>query len=1042
MENKKEWGETLGELAIKFRWPFVILSLLIAIGLGSGGRFLEMSSDYRYYFGKDNPERLAFEKIQNVYSQNDSVLITITPKNGTVFNKTTLTGIHELTKDSWQVPYSTRVDSITNFQHSKALDDDLIVEDLVLDPSQLTSAKIDEIRTVAINEPLIIDSILNPSSTVTAVNVRVNIPGKSPMEVPEVANYVREMISKWSAKYPEHDVHLSGIAMMNNAFNEAGMQDMMTLTPAMYGLIILIMFVLLRSFSAVVSTFFVLFLSVLSGMGLGGFAGIPITPIASVAPTVIVTLAIADSIHILKSIMGFLSDGMNKKEAIVNGVKVNLGPIFLTSFTTAIGFLSLNFSDTPPFHDLGNMTAMGVMMAFFYSVTFLPAMVAILPLKVKPRSEKSSALERFSFWIEKRKTPALYVTLFLTIFLGAQIPKIQLNDQFVQYFDDSIQFRTDTDYVMENLSGIYQLNFDLSSGESQGISRPDFLAKVDEFSNWFRSIEGVTHVNTITDTFKKLNQNMHGDQTEYYKLPDNRELSAQYLLLYEMSLPYGLDLNDRINVDKSATKVLITMGNITTQRMLEITALGEEWLVKNAPKEMHVKGSSPAVMFSHISKRNVQSMFWGTLLAFTLITICMMIALKNFKYGLISLLPNIIPATFAFGIWSLTVGEAGFAIAVVTSVTLGIVVDDTVHFLSKYVRARREGKSADEAIRYSFKNVGQALVVTSIILTAGFSILMLSSFKMNFVLGALSAMTIAIALIVDFTFLPALLALVDKEDSKEIKGKTMNLKNAVTSFLVAAFAFGASETIFANENWPTTPEERGLYIAKKIDQRDNGFINQVANVQMTLINKQGQKSTRRMRIKTLEVQGDGDKSLTIFDSPRDVKGTAFLSFSHSTTPDDQWLYLPALRRVKRISSNNKSGPFMGSEFAYEDISSQEVDKYTYKYLEAIQIDGQKGHRVERYPVDKNSGYTRQVVEVDEKEWRLQKITFYDRKNSLLKVLTYHGYKKYDNGKWRADKMFVENLQSGKKTELLWSNYSFNQNISSRDFDKNALKRVR
>lgn len=237
-------------------------------------------------------------------------------------------------------------------------------------------------------------------------------------------------------------------------------------------------------------------------------------------------------------------------------------------------------------------------------------------------------------------------------------------------------------------------------------------------------------------------------------------------------------------------------------------------------------------------------------------------------------------------------------------------------------------------------------------------------------------------------------------------------------------------------------DEKGLWIANQIDKRDAGFKNQVSETKMILKNKSGQTSSRSMRIKALEVKGDGDKSLTIFDSPRDVKGTAFLSFSHAKTADDQWLYMPALRRVKRISSNNKSGPFMGSEFAYEDISSQEVDKYTYKYIKEDKVEGIDGHVFERYPVDKKSGYTKQVVFVDTKEWRVHKIDFYDRKGELLKTLKNLEYKKFSNNKWRPMLMQMKNHQTGKSTSLVWNSIKFGQKISERDFNKSALKRIK
>ena len=239
-----------------------------------------------------------------------------------------------------------------------------------------------------------------------------------------------------------------------------------------------------------------------------------------------------------------------------------------------------------------------------------------------------------------------------------------------------------------------------------------------------------------------------------------------------------------------------------------------------------------------------------------------------------------------------------------------------------------------------------------------------------------------------------------------------------------------------------TAEEKGLAIAVEADKRDEGFGDSTANMTMELRNKQGDSSTRYIRIKTLEVIGDGDKSMSIFDEPADVKGTAFLTFSHAIKPDEQWLYLPALKRVKRINSKNKSGPFMGSEFAYEDIASQEVEKYTYKYLRDETLNGIDCYVIERYPAYEHSGYTRQVVWINKAEYRPEKVVFYDRKNSLLKTLTYDGYQQYLDKFWRADQMYMENHQTGKSTTLTWSDYQFNTGLEDRDFNKNSLKRAK
>ncbi|HEC19004.1 MAG TPA: outer membrane lipoprotein-sorting protein [Gammaproteobacteria bacterium] len=239
-----------------------------------------------------------------------------------------------------------------------------------------------------------------------------------------------------------------------------------------------------------------------------------------------------------------------------------------------------------------------------------------------------------------------------------------------------------------------------------------------------------------------------------------------------------------------------------------------------------------------------------------------------------------------------------------------------------------------------------------------------------------------------------------------------------------------------------TPEERGLAIAIEADKRDTGWQDQTASLEMILRNRHGQESRREIRSKALEVEGDGDKSMSIFDSPRDIKGTAFLSYTHALKPDEQWLYLPALKRVKRISSNNKSGPFMGSEFAYEDLTSQEVKKYTYKYLRTEKLGNRETFVIERRPVYKHSGYTRLITWLDSEMYQPLKVEFYDRKKALLKTLTFADYQQYEGRYWRPSKMSMVNHQTKKSTDLYWKDYRFKTGLSDRDFDRNSLKRAR
>lgn len=741
------------------RWRYlVILAVIGAVfAAGTGMPKLSLSNDYRMFFGEDNPQLLEFERMQNTFNKNDNIMFVVTPKDGKVFSIKTLKAIQAITKASWQIPFSTRVDSITNHQHTYAEDDDLMVDDLVIDPDTLSEDDLSRIQAIAINEPMMIHRLISPDSHYTGVNVTVQLPGKSLSEVPEAIAHARKIKTEILEKFPDIEIRLVGLAVMNNAFPEASQQDVKTLYPLALVFIIITLFVLLRGYSGALICFVMIIMSIIVAMGTSGWMGTLLAPPVLSAPVMIMTMAIANGVHLLVTMRHEMALGMDKITSMVESIRINFQPVFVTSLTTILGFLSLNFSDAPPFHDLGNIAGIGVAAAFVLSMTFLPAMVIIMPTHSRKEVIGKQALGNFGEFVIKNRQRLLIGTTLLSVALVALIPKNELNDTFVEYFDETVEFRRDSDYAAEHLTGVYFIDYALRSSEVGGISNPDFLKKTELFSQHLRSLPEVIHVQTITDTFKRLNKNMHSDDPAWYKLPEEREMAAQYLLLYEMSLPYGLDLNNQIDVSKSSTKVAVTLSTLSSNEILSLEQETKQWLKENLP-DIEASASSPTVMFAHIGKRNIHSMLIGTTIALILISMTLIFFMKSFKYGLISLIPNILPAASAFGIWALYSGQVGLALSVVTGMTLGIVVDDTVHFLSKYIRARREkNMNAEEAVRYAFNSVGIALLVTSIVLIAGFMILAQSHFVLNAEMGLLTSIVIALALVLDFVLLPPLL---------------------------------------------------------------------------------------------------------------------------------------------------------------------------------------------------------------------------------------------------------------------------------------------
>ena len=404
------------------------------------------------------------------------------------------------------------------------------------------------------------------------------------------------------------------------------------------------------------------------------------------------------------------------------------------------------------------------MIALVLSLTFLPAFLALTPSRIIPGQARSRlVMEAFAeFLIAHRRRVFLATAAVITV-LVIGIERITLDDNFNTYFGERFEVRKAGDFAESNLIGSNYLAYSLPAGGSNAIAEPAYLAGLEKLAIWFRRQPEVKHVSTFSDIMKMLNQKLSGDNPEQYRVPLNRETAAQYLLLYELSLPQGFDLNDRVDIAKSSTRFTVSVKNISSIELQELAGRAQAWMSANTPS-LRSPATGITIVYANLAERNIRAMLLGTIIALTLISFVLIFALRSLKMGLISLVPNLIPAAIAFGMWGYINGEVGLAISVVMTMTLGIVVDDTVHFLSKYLRARREHHmSSSMACLFAFGTVGPALWITSLALFAGFCVLGLSGFKLNSEMGLLNATVIAVALLADFLFLPPLLMWLDRK---------------------------------------------------------------------------------------------------------------------------------------------------------------------------------------------------------------------------------------------------------------------------------------
>ncbi|ELK8586393.1 MMPL family transporter [Vibrio vulnificus] len=765
-------NERTSLLAFSTRFSFwtLIISLIAIVATAMGAKNLYFRGDYNIFFDGSNAQLQAFDEIQTTFAKTDNIALVLAPKSGDVFDQRTLTQIQEMTEQAWQVPYSSRVDSLANYQHTEAVDDDLLVEDLLYQSYSLTAERIAKVRTIAMSEPLLVNALVSEKGDVAVINITMQMPGvDETAEVNEVVAYVEQMLSHYRAQYPDVTIYKAGIIAMNHSFAMAAQNDSATLVPTMLLVILVFLTLMLRSFLSVLATLVVIIGAIVATLGIVGWAGMFLHVASVNVPTLIMTLAVADCVHVIASMRHFMRQGMPKSQAIHRSVTLNFVPIIITSVTTAIGFLMMNMSDSPVLRDFGNLSALGVMIACVLSVSLLPALLNLLPVRfsAKQAAKSSDIMDKLADLVVHRRNVLLPLSIVVIAGSAALIPYNKVNDESVKYFDTSSEFRQAADFMEQRISGMTTMSIAIKTHQSQGIASPEFLAVLGEFTHWLREQPETDHVASLSDIYKRLNKNMHGDDNAYYTLPAERELAAQYLLLYEMSLPFGLDLNNQVNVDKSSVKLQLTVKNLGSVELVALEERIYQWFASHAP-QYQVVASSPSLMFAHIGETNMSSMLSTLPITLILISALMIFALRSWRLGMISLVPNIAPAVIGFGLWALISGEINLGLSVVVTLTLGIVVDDAVHFLAKYQHARKAGQNAEQAVRYAFHTVGRALWITTVVLVAGFSVLAMSQFRLNSDMGQLSAIVIFVALVIDFVLLPSLLMRFDTAEYAQL----------------------------------------------------------------------------------------------------------------------------------------------------------------------------------------------------------------------------------------------------------------------------------
>ena len=751
---------------IKFRWIIAIIIPLFTIMMASGLKNLEFEGSYRIWFGEDSKILNQYDDFRAVFGNDDAITISFTSKDG-IFTKEALHSIENITEKLWQTQYIARVNSITNYQYvhaDKEYPDDVLVESFIEDIDSMTAQDLADKKQIAMGEDIIIGRLISSDAKTTMIVGRMT---PKAGDDPEVAFNLRDsalsIIAPEMKKYG-FEFHLNGGPIINTSFIEIAQHDAGTFTP----LVMLIAFVLLvfifRKFSTAFMSISVVVFTFLIVLSIQVLLGYKLNNFTANVPIFVMAIGIADAMHLIWIYIVARKKGLDNHEAIHYSVQKNFLALFLTSITTAIGFASLGISVVIPIKTLGIATASAAVLAFILTILFVPALLAIINPKVKVKDEEQKGegehkiADYMTMFIMRYNKKIILASVVLFVVIGAGITKANVDSNTVRYFKENVDFRKDTKYLQENITGPMSYEIVVDSKENDGIKEPKFLKTVDRFyMDLYKTFPDVRHISSLMDTVKTFNEIMAGSKS----IPEDKNLVAQYLLLYSLSLPQGMEINDKMDIDERLLRVSASINMVDTSKDLEQIAWIENWWDKT-PYSAEVNGQT--VMFAHMQHDITETLIQSITLAVVLISIVMLLIFKNFRMLPLFIAPNLLPLVLVVGVMGWLNIDIDMGVAVAGAIIIGVAVDDTIHFMVKYIEARKRGDNLENALKYVMRYAGSAIIFTTIVLSAAFLVFMFSDFNPNYHFGIVTASALVIAVIVDLLALPALLSIIDNKE--------------------------------------------------------------------------------------------------------------------------------------------------------------------------------------------------------------------------------------------------------------------------------------
>ena len=756
----------------KYRWWIVITIPLLVLFLAMSFKNLAFEGSYRIWFGENSKILNDYDNFRKVFGNDDAVVIVFKDKNG-IFNKKALSSIDRITKKLWQTKYITRVDSLTSYQYvhsDKEYPDEIVVEDFIQNLDKADEKYLQNRKNIAVNDSQLLNSLISKDGTTTMISARLVAKAGENEDISfELMGLIDKILDKEVEK-TGYKFWLNGGAAITTAFVSIAQSDGGFFTPLVIFSVLILLFLLFRRVSGAIIPMVIVILTIIVVLSIQIILGYKLNNFTANIPVFIIAIGIADAVHIYIIWLMYRKNGEENKTAVSHTLQKNFLPIFLTSLTTSVGFASLGISKIVPVATLGIATASGAVLAFLLSIVFMPTLLLFLNKDIKASRythgnflswNKDEIYHKYAnFLIKNDKKIIILTTIILAIF-AIGLFKVKVDSNTIRYFDKNVEIRKSTEFIMDNLTGPMSYEIVVDSKKRDGVKEPEFLRTLEKFYGEFEAeFKDVRHLASLLDVIKEFNKVMNGGDEKFYSVPTSRELVAQYLLLYSLSLPQGMEINDKIDVEERFLRVTGQINLVDTSKDLQMIKWVEDWWQKT-PYQAQVNGQT--TMFAYMESSVTNTLIYSMSIALIMVSLMMILIFRNLKMLIIFILPNILPIILVVGVMGWLGITIDMGVALSGAIVLGVAVDDTIHFFVKYFDAKKRKLNLQESFVYVFKYSGMAIIFTTIILSFSFLIFVGSNFAPNYNFGIVTASALFIAFIADLVLLPAILSLIEKK---------------------------------------------------------------------------------------------------------------------------------------------------------------------------------------------------------------------------------------------------------------------------------------